>query len=103
MFYELGLSTMDYLLTPPAIRANMMSPACQVVIVIIIIIVVVIIIVIVIVIAIVIIIVITILTGVSNSDLLPIPHRVFDRYTCVTEPSGNSRFRDLAEHCCVKK
>ena len=30
MFYELGLSTIDYLLTPPAIRANMMSPACQV-------------------------------------------------------------------------
>ena len=40
MFYELGLSTMDYLLTPPAIRANMMSPACQVVSVIIIVIIV---------------------------------------------------------------
>ena len=72
MFYELGLSTMDYLLTPPAIRANMMSPACQVVIIIVIVIVIIIVIT-----------VITILTGVSNSDLLPIPHRVFDRYPCV--------------------
>ena len=30
MFYDLGLNTIDYFLTPPEIRVNMMSPACQV-------------------------------------------------------------------------
>ena len=94
---------MDYLLPPPAIRANMMSPACQVIASIIVIntitiVITIGIIIIVITIAvdksiIIVIVIITILSlplprpslipgpGVSNSDIMPIPNRVFDRST----------------------
>ena len=94
MFYELGLSTMDYLLTPPAIRANMMSPACQVVIIIIVIIFAAFIKAIInIFAAIIIVIVITIfiMTGVSNSDFLSVPNRVFDRYSQHTKTQIKSK------------